>query len=119
MNRDFGGAAESSEGLPGNQAKRCRVNDPHLAFVAETEVVMPHARWRNPDLMARWKATHPLAVGEMGAAVSAWIARERNRVSGQELKGEGGKLHLGPGECLDEIQSIRAIGRALPIQVSF
>ena len=43
--------------------------------------------------MARWGSTNAFAAGGVGAAISAWSAEECSRVSGQELPGEGEKLH--------------------------
>ena len=61
------------------------MGDLHSAFVVDKEVVKEHAQWRNPSLKARWEAARASATDGMDGAISAWIAGERNRVSGREL----------------------------------
>ena len=54
------------------------------------------AQWRSPALKARRHATRASATEGVGAAMSAWIAEERNRASGQELTRGGEKSRWGP-----------------------
>ena len=129
--RSFVIAILYSEESLGNQEKRCRVCDLHLACVAEKEVVEEHAQWRNPDLDARWTATRAPGRGWMRAgakrvdsAISAWVAEEFNRALGQELTGEGescmgsGERSKGKGtQLLEEIQGIPAITGARTVRV--
>ena len=87
--------AEASKEPPGNLEKRCRLGCPHLACVADEEVVMGHAQWGKRDLKARWNATRSSALEGEDAATSPRIADGCDRVSGQEPAGEGGKLNGG------------------------
>ena len=64
--------------------KRCKRDALRAAFVADKEVVQEHAQWRNPGLQSQVKASRPLAVDWAGAAISSWVADERNRVLAQE-----------------------------------
>ena len=61
-----------------------RVGDPHLAFVADGEVVQVHTQWRNPKLKDHWDSSDASAVEGVDASISARAAEECSRVLGQE-----------------------------------
>ena len=94
-------------------------------IVAEKEVARERAQGQNPDLKARWEATHATAAKGAGDATSAWIAGECNRVFGQELprkeeKSHGGLSSADKGQktpCFEHIQGFSAEKRALFAQV--
>ena len=81
------------DGPPQNQEKRCCVDARRSGFFADKDLLKEHAHRRNPELQARWGATHNPGKEGRGAAISAWNTAECNRVSGQELTGDEGKLH--------------------------
>ena len=91
--RPTDGAMGSMDDLPARQEKRCRLSDPHLTFVADTEKVKKHAEWWEPEMKARWDATYGPPVEGVDAAIPAWTAEERSRVSGQESTEEEGESH--------------------------
>ena len=84
--------AENSDELHGNREIRRRAGGLRLAFVAFKAVAEGRAQWRNPELKARWGATHTSAAEGEEVAIFAWIAGERNLVLGQELTEEEEKL---------------------------
>ena len=69
------------------------MDDSHLAFVADEEVVGKHAKWRYPDLKSRLDSTQSSVAGGVGATIYPWVAEESNRVLDQELTEDEGKLH--------------------------
>ena len=76
-------AGNSVESLS-RQGVRRRAGDPHVAFVADKEVLREQAPGRIPALMAQRNATHASSLGEADSASSAWFADECCRVLGQE-----------------------------------
>ena len=60
------------------QEKRRHVSDLHLAFIAGKAIVKEHARWREPEMKARWDATRASTEKETDAAIFAWTAEEWN-----------------------------------------
>ena len=79
----------------GKRGERCRVSDRRSASVADKEVAGEHPQGGNPDRKERRDPNHASAAEGQDAAISAWIAEERNRISGRELGGEEGKFHGG------------------------
>ena len=71
--------------------KECRVVDLHLFFVSYKGAAEEHAQWRHSEMKgkidtpSREGPSAPLVIDGGGSAFSAYIAEERNRVSGQEL----------------------------------
>ena len=63
-----------------------------MAAVASKGVEEEHGQCWNPALKPHVDASRPSAVGSAEAAISAWVAEERNRVSGHELSGEEAKF---------------------------
>ena len=86
--REPADVVEISGESAGSRGERCHMGDLHLALDADTGVAKEHALSRYPDLKARWDATHASLAERVDAATSAWIAGERDRVSGQELTEE-------------------------------
>ena len=84
--------AENSGKFVGDQDEWRRVGGLHLAFVADREVAKERAKWWNLGSQARRDATQACAEEEVNDAISAWVAEECNRVSGQELTEVGEKL---------------------------
>ena len=76
------------------QDRRYRADALRLASVADGEVVKGHAQWRHTELKSRVDATRPSVVEGADAAVSTWVAGERNCISGQDLTEEAGNLHV-------------------------
>ena len=87
-NHAMADAAGNPEELRGNRGKRYRVGDIHLAFAAAEAVAKEHTQWRDPELKARWDATHASPVEGVDVAISAWTPAGRNRVWGRELSDE-------------------------------
>ena len=86
------GAVDTSEESLGTRGKRRRVGDPHQAFVVEKEVVKDHAHKKKHVSDARWNAANAPGAEGADAAISGWIAEERNRLSGRKLTEEEEKL---------------------------
>ena len=64
--------------------------DLHLSFAANKELAKEHARWRHFGMEDR----RALEGGSRGVpALAARVAEERNRVSGDELTEEAGRVH--------------------------
>ena len=84
---------ETFDGYRRNREKRCRVDAHQLACVAGKEVVKEHTQQRNPEQKSRFDATRPSMKEELDAAISAWVAEERNRALGREFTEEEGKSH--------------------------
>ena len=96
-------------GSQDSQEKRCRVEALRLASVADKEVARGHAQWWRLELKSRLDATQSSVAGGVGAAISAWVAKERNRVSGQELSGEVGTAQ--GVRCVETVQGAWAFQR--------
>ena len=84
------GAVDSD--VPSQSAvKKCRLGHLHLAFVMDKDVVKGHAQWRRSAMetkigtQARKDPGAPSVMDGGGPVLSAWPAKERNRISGQEL----------------------------------
>ena len=88
--------------LPATREPRCRVSDLHLAFVAEKEIAKEHAKWRDSEVKAHWDTNHAPPAEGPGAAISAWAAEGRSRVSGQAPSEAGEKLQGGPVSAAKE-----------------
>ena len=69
--REMADAMDTYEDLPASQEKRRRVEDPHVAFVAEKEVVQEHAKRRGPEKKNHWDATHASPLGRSGCCNSS------------------------------------------------
>ena len=65
--------------------RRCKLVALCAAFVADTEVLQEHAQPWNSELTPHVASSRFSAVKGVEAANSAWVADERNRVSGREL----------------------------------
>ena len=83
----------------------CRVGDLHLAFVVGKGVVKVHAQWWHSEMIekidtqSRQDPSEPFAIDGGGAVLSARVAEDRNRVSGQELR-RSGQERRGKGTSL-------------------
>ena len=105
-NRGPEGVAENPDELLSYQDKRCRVGDLHLASDVGKEVVKEHARRRYPESKSRSDVTQASAAEGVGAAISARVAEECNRVLAQDLTGEGEELNR---ELVDATHCVAAI----------
>ena len=76
-------AADRPHGPTCVLGERCERNAPRLVFVVDRGVAKEHAQWRNPELEPQVEASRTSAVEGVAAAISAWVADECNRVSGQ------------------------------------
>ena len=82
--------------------KQCRAGDLRAALVAEKEVAKEHAHWRHYatkgeiGVQPRKEPAAPSVMVGGGSALSAWVAEEHNRYSGQKLPGEEECLHADP-----------------------
>ena len=71
-----------------------RLGDLHLAVVTDKAAAKEHAHWWQPamrekiDTQTRIDPSAPFLVGGGGKALSAWVAEERNRISGRGLTEE-------------------------------
>ena len=83
-NRAVADAMDISGGSPAGRESRCRATDPHLASVADEEIVKGRAQSEGPWTKARWGANQGSPAKGVGCAISLWAAEERSRVSGQE-----------------------------------
>ena len=89
----------------GTKGKRPRGDALAAVLAVNMSVVQEHAQWRSPALKPQVEALQSSVVKGVDGAISAWVADECNRVSGQDLSpGEGemraelaheGKLHEG------------------------
>ena len=93
--REIGDNMDTSEDTPATLAKRCLVDDPHLALVAGQTVVKERAQWRGPKIKEPRGANDAPTVGGVDAATPAWTAEGRSRASGQKSEDEERKLHWG------------------------
>ena len=57
-----------------------------LAFVADKEVADEHAQWRSSEQKSRLGAAQYSVEEGAGAAISAWVGEECNRVFGHDLR---------------------------------
>ena len=105
-NRGPEGVAENPDELQSYQDKRCRVGDLHLASDVGKEVAKEHARRRYPESKSRSDVTQASAAEGVGAAISARVAEECNRVLAQDLTGEGEELNR---ELVDATHCVAAI----------
>ena len=65
--------------------KRSRGGDPTTTLEAGRAVVRAHAQWWSPDPKSEIEASPSSAVEGADGAISAWVADECNRFSGQRL----------------------------------
>ena len=72
---DTAGAVDASRESLGVRGKRRRVDDLHLAFVAEEKVVAGHAQWRDPRMRGQRNAAKGAPLELANAVVSAWLKR--------------------------------------------
>ena len=79
--------------LPLTQEKGRCVEDPHLAFVVDAEVLKEYPRWRGPEMRAYLDATYASPLEGADAAISARAAARGHGASGQELLAEEAQLH--------------------------
>ena len=77
-------AMDISGGSPAGRESRCRATDPHLASVADEEIVKGRAQSEGPWTQARWGANQGPPAKGVGCAISLWVAEGCSRVSGQE-----------------------------------
>ena len=91
-------ATDTSGDSAVTQGKRCRTSGHHLTFAVDKEIVEEHAQWRDPQMRAHCDVNHASPLGGADAAISAWAAEERKRVSSQELAEGKEKAHRGSGE---------------------
>ena len=49
-------AMETSKEKPATKVERCRVDDLHLAFFVNEEIVEKHGQWWGPGMEAHWGA---------------------------------------------------------------
>ena len=54
---------------------------------------LPHAQWWSPDLKPKFEANQSSVVEGADGAISAWVADERNHISGQELRAGVEEMH--------------------------
>ena len=72
--------------------KRSREAVPAATFAVDLAVEQTHAQWWSPDLEHKIEANQFSVAGGVAGAMSAWVADERNRMSGQELTLEGEEM---------------------------
>ena len=65
--------------------KRCKRDALRVASVADKGAVKGYAQWRNSELKPQVDASRSSAAEEAEAAISAWVADECSRVSGEKL----------------------------------
>ena len=70
---------DTSEDFPPTRGKRRRVEDPHLAFVVDGEVVKGHAQWWGFDVRPYLDANHAFPIEGADAAIPAWAAAEGSK----------------------------------------
>ena len=85
-------AMRAAGGKSATQETRRRVEELHLAFVANKEVVAEHAQWRRHWAKAQWDAAHASPHAGPDAAISPSAADRSNKVSGQEPSADGVRL---------------------------
>ena len=73
--------------------KRCKRGAFRLASVSHEEVAKEDDPWRTAELKPQADASRSSAVEAAGAAISACVADEWNRASGQEFP-EGGNRYM-------------------------
>ena len=73
----------------GMDGKRSRGAVPAAALAVDMSIVQMHAKWWNPALEPQVEAPQFSVVEGVDGAISAWVAAERNRVSGPGLLPEG------------------------------
>ena len=83
--RTVGGTVETGSAEDGNNGKRPGSEGLEIALAVGVEVVKGHAQWRNPDVRSQGAAHQFPVLGDVGGAVSAWVADEVHRVLGWEL----------------------------------
>ena len=76
------------EKIPVAHGRRCRVGDPHSAFVADKETMREQARWWDPEMKAHWDAANAWSPEGVDAADKC------KRASGQELTAGGERTHV-------------------------
>ena len=85
--------AENLQGTTCVPNKRCKRDALRAAFVADKDVVQENARWWESVLRPQVEAPSSSEVDGAEAAVSARMARECNRIPGQELPKEENTVH--------------------------
>ena len=83
----------TSEDVPATQEKGSRVDDLHLAFVADKETVRRHAQWRDPGITAHWDVANTSPSGGVDTSISAWAVDQCNMALGQEPTVVGNGTH--------------------------
>ena len=77
----------------GTNGKRPRGEALATVLAVDMSVVQEHDQWCNPALKTQVEALQSSVVKGVDGAISAWVADECNRVSGQDLSPEEGEMH--------------------------
>ena len=75
------------------EGKRSRADAPAATLAAHLAVAQAHAQWWSPDLKPKIEASQSSVVEGVDGAISAWVADECNRISGQDLTPEEEEVH--------------------------
>ena len=62
-----------------------RGETPATTTAVDLAVVHAHAQWWSPDIKPNMEASRSSSAEGVDGAISAWVADERNRISGQEV----------------------------------
>ena len=75
------------------EGKRSRGDTPATTMEVDLAVALAHAQGWSPELKPKLEANPSAAIEGVDGAISARVADERNRISGQELTPEEAELH--------------------------
>ena len=75
------------------ERKRSLGDAPATTMAVDLAVFQAHAQWWSPDLKPKMEASQSSAVEGADGVISAWVAEERNHISGQELIQKEGEMN--------------------------
>ena len=93
--RDRSMAEPSNIETPRQEAegKLSRGSAPASKLAVDLAVAQAHAQLGSPDLRSKIEVSQPSVVEGVDGAISAWVADECNRISGQDLTPEEEEVH--------------------------
>ena len=92
------------------EGKRPRGGAPATTLAVYQAVAQAHAQWWSPELKPKMEASPSAGVAGLDGAISARVADERNRISGQELTPEVEEMHADLAEA-GKLRELAAWGK--------